>query len=78
MTFDEAALTVARAVFAASPNMTVKAFHQRITSLVVRQDDDDYQPMTVDQWRNHSFLAPGRVDPPDVVLTVASGDAFGG
>ena len=71
MTFEEAATQAAKAVANAPFNMTVQRFHQYIASLVVKNGDNDYSPMTVDEWRKSP-------DKPHVVITIASGDSFGG
>lgn len=71
MTFDEAVLAVARAVASAPLNMTVATYWARVTSLVVRTNDGVYAPMTVKEWRE-------AVNKPEVVLTIAGRDDFGG
>lgn len=71
MTFDQAALTAARAVADSPLNMTIETYHRRIPSLVVKTGEEGYLPMTVQEWRESG-------DRPLVILTMASGDAFGG
>lgn len=73
MTFCEAVLKAATAVWTAPVNMVPEKFWADVPSLVVRLDDDDdtFEAMAVETWR--------RTKPePEVCLTIAPRDSFGG
>lgn len=69
MTFELAVLKAARAVAAASLNMTTEKFWQTVPSLVVETSEGEFDAITVDAWR---------ASPSPIKVVLASADTFGG
>lgn len=71
MTLKDAIAAAGEEVANAPLNMTVRQFHGCVRSLVVRNQDYQYTFICVETWR-------GMKEKPAVIVSMSSGDSFGG